>query len=124
MIAGQFLICEGITLMAVQSKSNVATKSGMRDRISTNVARDGAAKRPQTSFAVKGGMKDQNSFAGAGPANPGSGPDAGSPNVLDPTKVGKKVQTTFPAKWGMTDGHGEANCYGGKAVLSEASLLK
>jgi hypothetical protein len=109
--------------MAFQSKGSVAVKETMKDLTDSDVARNGAAKRPQKSFPVKDGMKNSQSFDAGAPGT--TGPDAGSPNPLDPTKVGKKVQTTFPAKWGMKDGHGNPlDSDQGKAVLAEASLLK
>lgn len=98
----------------------------MQDQTSFN-ARNGAAKNPQTSFPVHPGMKDPDGSdetnEAVGPVNPGSGPDASSPNPLDPTKVGKRVDTSFDASWGATDGHGKGvdKSIGGK-VLGEAIL--
>lgn len=101
----------------------VSTKPGMKDQTSSNIARDGAAKRPQTSFPTHTGMKSQVEFRGAAPSNPGTGMDAGSPNVADPSNRGKSVQTDFPAKWGMRDANGKSvNGNLGKQVLSEAAL--
>ena len=51
-------------------------------------ARKGAAKKPQTDFPVKGGMKDQNAPSGVtsaiAPIHPGVGPDASAADVMDP----------------------------------------
>lgn len=110
--------------MAFKGSAAPAHK-GMQDQTSSNIARDGAAKRPQSSFPVHSGMKDQTAYSGAGPGNPGSGPDAASPNPLDPTVKGKKVQSSFPTKWGMRDANGKSinGDHSGSAVLSEASAL-
>lgn len=102
-------------------------------------ARSGAAKKPQTSFPVKDGMKDQNAPSGVtsaiGPVHPGVGPDASSKDVLDPEtpaergKVLRKQPDTMTAKWGMRGGMGQGldpNIGGkvlGEAILSGASKL-
>lgn len=101
--------------------SAASVKPGMTDQTSSNIARDGAAKRPQKSFPVKEGMKNQQSFdAGKGIA--GTGPDASSPNPLDPAPTMKKFKDA-PAKWGMTDSQGRGVDHDlGRAVLSEAAL--
>lgn len=93
----------------------VPTKGGMKDQTSSNVARDGAAKRPQTSFATKGGMKDMTSMSGIGPRNPGVGPDASSPDVMGGAP--KIVQTEFPPAMGMKGSHSHEQ---GRKVLAEA----
>lgn len=104
---------------------NVATKQGMTEQTSSNIARDGAAKRPQTSFPIKDGMKDQTSFS-AGPASPGSGPDASSPNPLDPEPRDKILHSqgaSLQAAWGQTDGDGDGLDLGlGQQVMDEAQL--
>ena len=69
--------------MATKQSDNVGTTRGMSDQTSYD-ARSGAGKRPQTSFPDKWGMKDMTEFSGAGPSDPGTGPDASSPNPLDP----------------------------------------
>ena len=63
----------------------------MKDQTSYD-ARSGAAKKTQTSFGQKWGMRDRIKFDGAGPTNPGSGPDASSPNPLDPEPRGKVLR--------------------------------
>lgn len=104
---------------------NVATKQGMSDQTSTNIARDGAAKKPQTSFPVKDGMKDMTAYS-AGPANPGTGPDASSPNPLDAEprqKTLKKQGASLEAAWDQKDGDGDGlDMSLGEAVLDEAEL--
>lgn len=91
----------------------------MKDQTSYN-ARSGAAKRTQTSFGVHPGMTDnQRAQAGISPANPGSGPDASSPN---PTANGP-TRGPVKASWDMKDANGKGvdNNIGGK-VLGEAIL--
>lgn len=94
-------------------------------------ARNGAPKKPQTSFPVKEGMKDQNAPSGVtnsvGPAHPGVGPDASAKDVLDPysaadrgkllkkqpggvgaqTSNGTWVPGKLSASWGMKGGDGQ-----------------
>ena len=57
-------------------------------------ARKGAAKKPQTDFPVKGGMKDQNAPSGVtsaiAPIHPGVGPDGPSCAAM-----GKTLTTTI-----------------------------
>lgn len=93
----------------------VPVKSGMKDRIGSNIARDGAAKRPQTSFATCKGMKDMTAFSGIGPGNPGVGPDASSPNVTGGAP--KIVATQFKPAMGMQGSHSHKQ---GRKVLAEA----
>lgn len=98
-------------------------EGAFKDQTSYN-ARSGAAKRTQTAFDASWGMKDMTkASAGVSPGEPGSGPDASSPNPLDPSVRGKKVDTTFKASWGAVDGHGKGvdNNIGGK-VIGEAIL--
>lgn len=113
--------------MAYQGKSNSAVKPGMKDQTDSNVARSGAAKRPQTKFPVKEGMKDQTAFSGAGPKMPGSGPDASSPNPLDPSptqKVLRRQPQVLKSTWGMKGASGKGiDTEIGPKVLSEASRL-
>jgi hypothetical protein len=106
----------------------VANHPGMSDQTSSNVARDGAAKRPQTKFADTHGMTDQteaSKLSGISPDSPGFGsaPDASSPNPLDPSPKLKKFDNVKVA-WDQKDGNGNGldNEVGGK-VLSEAALL-
>jgi hypothetical protein len=98
----------------------------MASQTSSDLPRNGAAKRPQTTFAIKDGMKDQTSMSGVSPGANGSGPDASSPNPLDPEprdKLLKKQGGSLAAAWGMTDGDGDGvdNAIGGR-VLDEAVL--
>lgn len=96
----------------------------MKDQTSYN-ARNGAAKKVQTNFAVHPGMTDnQRAQAGISPSDPGTGPDASSPNPLAnaPTKGGEDG-TPLKASWDMKDANGKGvdNSIGGK-VLGEAIL--
>jgi hypothetical protein len=112
-------------------------------------ARSGAAKKPQTSFPVKDGMKDQNAPSGVtssvGPIHPGVGPDASAADVMDPESPSQRGKTlkrqpgaliqgadgksatftpgTLKASWGAKGGMGQDvdNAIGGK-VLNEAIL--
>lgn len=93
----------------------VPVKKGMKDRTDTNVARDGAAKRPQTSFPAHTGMKDMTSLSAIGPRNPGVGPDASSPDVMGGAP--KIVQTEYPPAMGMKGSHSHEQ---GRKVLAEA----
>lgn len=102
----------------------VATHSGMVDQTSSNIARDGAPKRTQTSFPIKQGMKDQTAaLSGVSPANPGVGPDADPSNPLSPSAKLKQFPDA-PVKWGMRDANGQSvNGNLGKQVLAEAANL-
>ena len=110
-------------------------------------ARKGAAKKPQTDFPVKGGMKDQNAPSGVtsaiAPIHPGVGPDASAADVMDPetpaqrgkvlrrqpggvgalTTNGTYVPGKLNSSWGMKGGNGQGvdNDMSGK-VLGEAIL--
>lgn len=107
--------------MAVKKGASVPVKAGMKDQQSSNIARDGAAKRPQTSFATHSAMQDRvGSVKGIG--GKGTGPDASSPNPMDPTVKGK----TFPPageKWGMKDANGKGvdHALGGR-ILNEGAM--
>lgn len=99
----------------------------MQDQTSFN-ARNGAAKKPQTNFPVHPGMTDnQRAMNGVSPSDPGSGPDASSPNPLDPQTAKQRGDYEGPdevkASWGMKDGHGKGldTSIGGK-VIGEAIL--
>ena len=96
-------------------------------------ARSGAAKHAQTSFPTKWGMKDQTvesgNTAGLSPANPGTGPDASSPNPLDAEPRVKNLRrqaAVLRTPWGMKDANGNGVTHSGNpgagAVLSEAIL--
>ncbi len=98
----------------------VANHPGMTDQTSSNIARDGAAKKTQTSFPVKEGMKRQTEvLAGVSPANPGTGPDASTSNPLSPEPKSKH-QNSVATSWGMKGKHDPAL---GSAVLNEAANL-
>lgn len=112
--------------MAVKGSGVSGDVRGQKDQTSSNIARDGAAKHPQTEFAVKRGMTDMvKELSGVGPKNPGVGPDASSANPLDPSPGMKELQTGgFKPSWGMRDGHGRGvDCEMAKKVLSEAANL-
>lgn len=111
------------TIMAHQASGNVSAHAGMSDPTKSNLARDGAAKRPQTNFPVHIGMTDQTKvLSGVSPANPGVGPDASSGNPLDPSPKLKKFGQV-PVKWGMRDANGQSINGNASAILSEASVL-
>ena len=104
----------------------VANHPGMSDQTDSNIARDGAAKRTQTSVPVHPGMKDQtdaSKLQGIAPGSPGFGSDASGPSVLDPAKGIKKFGNV-KASWDMKDGMGDGlDTEIGGQVLSEATLL-
>lgn len=102
-----------------------------KDQSSFN-ARDGAAKKPQTSFSIHPGMTDQQrAMAGVSPVNPGDGPVADGPKAYDPLSPadrGKTLRRQPPAdgmraSWDMkgADGKGLDTSIGGR-VLGEAIL--
>jgi hypothetical protein len=96
----------------------------MTDQTSSNIARDGAAKRPQANVAIAHGMTDQTKLSGISPDVSFDGaPDASSPNPLDPSPKVKKFDNV-KASWGMRDANGQSvNGELGKAVLTEAASL-
>lgn len=107
------------------------TTDTMKDQSSFN-ARDGAAKKPQTSFQIHPGMTDQQrAMAGVSPANPGDGPVADGPKAYDPLSASERGKTlrrqpqegAMRSSWDMkgADGKGLDNSIGGK-VLGEAIL--
>jgi hypothetical protein len=116
----------------------VAVVKGEVDQTSFN-ARSGAPKKPQTTFAVKDGMKDQNAPSGVtsaiAPIHPAVGPDASAADVMDPEtpaqrgKTLRRQPTVLEAKWGMKGGDGQdvdPNLAGkvlGEAILSGATKL-
>lgn len=103
----------------------VSNHPGMSDQTSSNIARDGAAKRPQTKFATAHGMKDRVAeLSGISPANPGVGPDADPANPLSPSPGMKEVHKGGEVKssWGMHDANGKSvNGVLGKEVLAQAA---
>lgn len=95
-------------------------KPGMQDRIASNIARDGAAKRPQTKFETKWTHRSRiGEVDGVGGKGPDGAPDASNPSPLDPTAPGKKFAPA-PTKWGMK---GEVDHELGSKVLIEGSSL-
>jgi hypothetical protein len=96
-------------------------KPGMKDQTSSNIARDGAAKRPQTSFATKEGMRSRIGSV-PGVKGYGTGPDADPANPIAPMKEGKTFKDA-PAAWGMRDANGQSvNHDLGRRVLGEGVL--
>jgi hypothetical protein len=96
--------------------------------------RSGAAKKTQTSFPVHPSMADQQSFKGASPGDSGSGPDASSPDVMDPSprRTLKRQPQILKTPWNSMDNLGpnrsslDANASGkvlGNAVLSGSTKL-
>lgn len=99
------------------------TTDTMKDQTSFN-ARNGAAKKPQTSFDIHPGMTDQQrAMAGVSPDNPGDGPDAVSSNPLAGIPIRGEDSPPPKASWDMkgADGKGLDYSIGGK-VLGEAIL--
>jgi hypothetical protein len=99
----------------------VDIKQGMADQTSFD-ARAGAAKRPQTSFLVKDGMKDMTTMSGIGPGS--TGPDASSANPLDPEPLGKSVPRVTSTPWDSQK-TGDGDSYDpsiGTAALNEAVI--
>jgi hypothetical protein len=90
--------------MAVKGSGLGAGPDGSRVDQTKFDARSGAAKRTQTKFPIKDTMKDQTSLSYAGPANPGTGPDADPADVMSPEPKGKTLhrqsQILFN-RWGM-----------------------
>jgi hypothetical protein len=104
----------------------VANHPGMVDQTSSNVARDGAAKKTQTKFPVKGGMRSRiGEVTGVVGHGPDGAPDAGAPNPLDPSPTAKVLgQGPIKSSWGMKDANGQSvNGELGKKVLTEAANL-
>lgn len=130
--------------MAVKGSGTVARSNNpdpaMEDRSASTAfgGRNGAAKKTQTSFPDKWGMKDMNKESGVTSGiDPNSGawanpPDASSPNPLDTepkSKDLKKQAAILTSSWGMTDANGrgvDPNIGGkvlGEAILSGASSI-
>lgn len=123
--------------MAVKGSGVVATTIDpqMQDRIThspVDPRSGGKAKRTQTSFPVKGGMKDQtdaSKLRGISPTSPGfsHAPDASSPNPLDPSptdKILRRQPQELKSSWGMLDANKQSvNGELGKAILAEAGRL-
>lgn len=94
----------------------------MKDQTSSNIARDGAAKKPQTKFPTKDGMRSRIGELYANePGAKGTGPDASAPNPLDPTNPGKTFAKA-PIKWGMKDPMGSSINDVGPQILDEGRL--
>ncbi len=126
--------------MAVQGSGlGAGPDSAMVDQTHFD-ARKGAPKKPQTTFAVKDGMKDQNAPSGVtsaiSPIHPGVGPDASAADVMDPEssaergKVALRQPGTMKASWGMDPGPErgtlDSNLAGkvlGNAILSGSTKL-
>jgi hypothetical protein len=107
--------------ISMANAKSAPVKGGMKDQTSGNIARDGAAKRPQTKFAVKAGMKNSQAYS-ADKGIGGSGPDASSPNPLAKEAISKGFKDA-PAAWGMKDSNDRGVDHDqGRAVLSEAAL--
>lgn len=110
--------------MAVQGSGVVreTIDPPMKDQTSTNMAREGAAKRPQKSFPVKAGMRSRiGELFASEPGAKGTGPDASAPNPLDPSPSYKKFPKA-PVAWGMKDPMGQSINDVGPAVLDEGRL--
>jgi hypothetical protein len=116
--------------MAVKGSGLGAGPDGPRvDQVANTPVdpRSGKAKHPQTTFENKWGMKDMTTMSGISPAVPGTGPDASSPNPLDPepqSKLLRRQPTEIKANPGTpVDGDGNGLDYGlGGKVLGEAIL--
>ena len=116
--------------MAVKGSGVVAKTIDpkMEDRITSSPVdpRSGKAKHTQTSFPIKSGMKDQteaSKLQGISPGSPGFGPDASSPNPLDPEPKDKNLrrQGPYKASWGMKDANGQGvDGTIGQKILDEA----
>lgn len=100
----------------------VANHPGMTDQTSSNIARDGAAKKTATNFPVHPGMKNSQNFPGFAPTNPGSGPDADPANVMSPEPK-QKHSAPIGVKWGMDTSPTKHSPETGTAVLKEAANL-
>lgn len=96
-------------------------KPGMQDQTSSNIARDGAAKRTQTQFATKPGMRSRvGEVTGVSGSGPDGAPDASSPNPIAKEAISKGFKPA-PSAWGMTDANkSSVNHDLGAKVLSEA----
>lgn len=97
-------------------------KPGMQDRIDSNIARDGAAKKVQAKSPLHSAMKEQQDYRDATHGVSGSGPDASSPNPLAKEAISKGFKDA-PTAWNMRDANGQSvNHELGHAVLKEAAL--
>jgi hypothetical protein len=105
----------------------------MKDQTSFD-ARKGAPKRTQTNFPIHPTMVDQQKFSGASPGASGKGPDASSPDVMDPElrRTLKRQPQILKTPWDLYDNLGpnrsslDANAAGrvlGDAVLSGSTKL-
>lgn len=91
--------------MAVKGSGTAGKAYGAKDQTSSVIGRDGAAKRTQNSFPVHSGFADQTNYK-AGPAHPGSGPDASAANPLERAGRGKVVKPVTSTSWGQKDADG------------------
>ena len=127
----------------------VELAKGAVDQTHYDARGGGVPKHPQTSFAVRDGMKDQNAPSGVtsaiSPIHPGVGPDASMADVLDPYTPAQRGRVlrrqpgaregnpggpgTLKSSWDMKDANGKGvdpNIGGkvlGEAILSGASKL-
>lgn len=101
-------------------------KKGMTDQTSSNIARDGSAKRTQTKYPVKDGMKNSQSFAAGAPGSevgPDADPAQTATNPANAKGKNKRTQTEFANSWGMRDANGnKVNSAQGKQVLAEGEM--
>jgi hypothetical protein len=109
-----------------EDNTMVAVHQGMKDQTDTNIARDGAAKKTQTKFATKEGMRSRiGEVTGVSGHGPDGAPDAGAPNPLDPSPTDKVLgKGPIKSSWDMKDANGQSvNGNLGKKVLTEAANL-
>lgn len=90
--------------------------------------RAGRAKRTQTSFATKPGMRSRiGEVTGVVGHGPDGAPDASSPNPMDPSptdKILRRQPQVLKSSWGMKDANGQSiNGNLGHEVLTEAANL-
>ena len=102
----------------------VATHPGMSDQTDSNLPRDGAAKKTQTKFAIKDGMKSRidGSRLSASPDHPEWGPDADPANAMSPEAKSAKSGPIKQA-WGMETSPNKHFPEMGSAILSDAANL-
>jgi hypothetical protein len=107
---------------AREDKIMVANHPGMTDQTSSNIARDGAAKKVQKSVATKWDMKNLTTLLGlVKDITPGDAPDADPANVMSqPTAAKTKKSGPIGTSWGMK---GKNDPVLGSKVLAEAANL-